>query len=426
MSAPFTVTTAPDGRLLTNLGSEGWGPWPFSLLSEPELSSELSRFANAKTSNASGVRVDSITFQPAQGEKNCSQDRIYDGPFNGLKWHGSMIGVFDGHAGEECADHTLAHFPSHLEQALASDPNELSAAISNAFVTFDDAITSQVLAIFPDPEALSSKSPEELSTIVNDQASGGANYEKIILSMRGTTALVALVHEERNDLWVAGVGDCRAVLGIQKPNGSWEARDLIAPQNGGNPVEMQKIRDAHPGEPDVTLKNRVLGAIAITRAFGDTEFKLPAAYTNQVFLRATPGFRVHSAVEDFTKRNLTPPYLSAVPDVVHVGLGASTDSDGIPRFVILMSDGAVDESLVNIRGETEAQSFQKWVELVGSRLDAESAKQGGSKETSEDNLAMAVLREVYGGANQEHLSAFLTVEMEEKWVDDTSIQVVVF
>lgn len=161
-------------------------------------------------------------------------------------------------------------------------------------------------------------------------------------------------------------------------------------------------------------------------AFGDAEFKLPAVYTNQVFLRATPGFRVHSSVEEFSKLNLTPPYLSAVPDVVYVGLGGDSDSNGIPRFLILMSDGAVDDSVVNIRGETEIQSFQKWVEIVGARLNTEGAKQELPKRIPEDNLALAVLREVLGGANEEHLSAFLTLEMEGKWVDDTSIQVVVF
>ena len=115
-----------------------------------------------------------------------------------------------------------------------------------------------------------------------------------------------------------------------------------------------------------------------------------------------------------------------MPDVVHVSLGGGHASGGIPRFIILMSDGAIDESLVHIRGETEAQSFQKWVELVGSRLDAENTKYEGLRGASEDNLAMTVLREVYGGTNEEQLSAFLTLEMEEKWVDDTSIQVVIF
>ncbi|KAG8703517.1 hypothetical protein FRC11_010661, partial [Ceratobasidium sp. 423] len=87
--APFTVTTAPDGRPLTNLGIEGYGsPWNFRRLTEPELTQELHRHANAKSSNVSGLRVDSVWFQPAKGEENASQDRIYAGPCEvaGEKW----------------------------------------------------------------------------------------------------------------------------------------------------------------------------------------------------------------------------------------------------------------------------------------------------------------------------------------------------
>ncbi|KDN45790.1 hypothetical protein RSAG8_04623, partial [Rhizoctonia solani AG-8 WAC10335] len=68
--APFTVATTPDGRLLTNLGIEGHGsPWHFRLLAEPELTQELHRHANAKSSDVSGLRVDSVWFQPAKGEQ---------------------------------------------------------------------------------------------------------------------------------------------------------------------------------------------------------------------------------------------------------------------------------------------------------------------------------------------------------------------
>lgn len=55
------------------------------------------------------------------------------------------------------------------------------------------------------------------------------------------------------------------VLGVKLSNGQWEARDLIPPHNGSNPREMQSVRDAHPGEPEVTVRDRVLGAIAVTR-----------------------------------------------------------------------------------------------------------------------------------------------------------------
>ncbi|KAG8738281.1 hypothetical protein FRC10_007081 [Ceratobasidium sp. 414] len=424
--ARLSVTTAPDGRLFTNFGVESpEAPWPFRRLAGPELANELERFANAKTSTASGVRVDSVWFQPAQGENNRSQDRIYDGvcQVSGRRW--SLVGVFDGHAGEECSDHALKHFPEHLEQALStSTPNNMVSKISEAFVSFDNQIIDHVRSIFPDPTALASMPAEELSAIINDQESGGANYEKIILAMRGSTALVSLLDSDRENLWVAGLGDCRAILGVQLPNGRWEARDLIAPHNGSNAVEMQRVADGHPGEPEVTRKSRVLGAIAVTRAFGDAEFKLPAEYTWQVFLRANPGFRVHSSVEEFTERNLTPPYLSAVPDLVHVHLGANA-SGGVPRFLILTSDGAVDDHNLKLLGHSEVESFQKWVELVGARLDKQANEKNKSG-SQEGNLALDVLREVFGGSNEELLSIFLTISMNTKWTDDTSIQVVVF
>ncbi|CAE6540199.1 unnamed protein product [Rhizoctonia solani] len=418
--APFTVTTAPDGRLLTNLGIEGYGsPWNFRLLTEPELTRELQRHANAKSSTVSGLRVDSVWFQPAEGEHNASQDRIYSGPceVEGEKW--SLVGVFDGHAGEECAEHTMKNLPAHIQQTLSLNTDEdFNARLVNAFVSFDNTMIQPVLQLFPDPNALASMPAEKLEAMINDHASGGENYKKIILAMRGTTAVVALVDSSRQNLWVAGVGDSRAVLGIQRPDGSWLARDLVAQHNGGNESELQAIRDAHPEEPEITLKNRVLGAIAVTRALGDVAFKVPSVYTREVFLRAKPGFRVHSSVEAFTERNLTPPYMSAIPDVVHVNLAG--DSQGTPRFLLLMSDGVVDDHVVHIRGEKEEVSIQRWVETVGARLSKDQTTGEAS------NLAFSVLREVYNGSNEAHLSAFLTLESESKWLDDTSIQVLVF
>lgn len=416
---PFSVTTSPDGRPLTNLGMNVPGsPWPFRQLTEPELTNELSRHANAKTSNVSGLRVDSVWFQPAQGENNNSQDRIYDGvcEVSGEQW--ALAAVFDGHAGEECAEHTVKNLPGHLQQALSAHTGgSVANRIANAVVSFDDAITDQVRSIFPNPELLASTPAHQLEAMINDHASGGTNYKKIILAMRGTTALVSLVDESRKNMWVAGVGDSPAVLGIKRHDGTWTARNLVVPHNGRNEEELQRVRDAHPEEPDATLRNRVLGAIAVTRAIGDVAFKVPAAYTEQVFLRAKPGFRVHSSVEAFTKRNLSPPYLSAIPDVVQVSLEG--DAEGTPRFVLLMSDGVIDDALLHVRGDTEPTSFQRWVELVGACLDA-------GESGAPSNLALAVLRDVFGGANEQQLSAYLTLDSDEKWIDDTSIQVMVF
>lgn len=45
---------------------------------------------------------------------------------------------------------------------------------------------------------------EEVDKIV------AANHEKLLLGMRGTTALVTLVDERRENLWLANTGDCEA------------------------------------------------------------------------------------------------------------------------------------------------------------------------------------------------------------------------
>ncbi|QRV89154.1 protein phosphatase 2C [Ceratobasidium sp. AG-Ba] len=419
MTAPHFQSYTKDGRKYTTLGAPaGYGPWLFQHLHDPELTQRLHIMSNAKTSTINGLRVDSVSFQPCPSEEETSQDRVYSGvcDVDGDATPWSLVAVFDGHAGHDCADHAVEKFPEHLRRVLSKRQNwsYLATAITQAFKSFDEAITRGVLSVFPSAEALRDIPQDDLKAMINDYNSGGEVYKKIILAMRGTTALTALVDGPRKNLWVAGIGDCRAILGVKLSNGQWEARDLIPPHNGTNPREMQNVRDAHPGEPNVTARDRVLGAIAVTRAFGDTTFKLPAEYTHHVFLNANPGFRVHSSVTDVAAINHTPPYLSATPDIQHITL--TSEYSSTPRFLIMGSDGLVDESVVN-RGY-EAAWFQQLVEHIGAQLDAGKEKDG--------NLALVALRQLLGGENTERVSAYMTLEAMHRWMDDTSIQVVVF
>lgn len=78
-------------------------------------------------------------------------------------------------------------------------------------ITFDEAIAGDVLDLFPGGlESLSSLSDEYIQRTINDITSGGANYKKARLCMYGTTALVALVDPEHENLWLANLGDCQA------------------------------------------------------------------------------------------------------------------------------------------------------------------------------------------------------------------------
>lgn len=81
--------------------------------------------------------------------------------------------------------------------------------------TFDEAIAGDVLDLFPGGlESLASLSDEHIRRKINDITSGGVNYKKARLCMYGTTALVALVDPEHENLWLANLGDCQAGMSL--------------------------------------------------------------------------------------------------------------------------------------------------------------------------------------------------------------------
>ena len=127
-------------------------------------------------------------------------------------------------------------------------------------------------------------------------------------------------------------------------------------------------------------------------------------YTEKVFLNADNGVlsdRVRSSIG----RNITPPYMSGVPEVQHVELVKGTSS-----FVLMCSDGLM-ELYEDQRTELDEILSKKWVDEVGK---------GYSKKS---NLALGVLREALGGEDEEKVSRMMTVEMSFKWIDDTTILV---
>lgn len=42
----------------------------------------------------------------------------------------------------------------------------------------------------------------------------------------------------------------------------WNIEVLTRPHNGENPLEVERVMNEHPGEPECILDGRVLGAIA--------------------------------------------------------------------------------------------------------------------------------------------------------------------
>lgn len=82
-------------RLETNMGWEGEGPFHYTSLSDPQLTTEFERTANPTSQllGPAGVRIDSVTFQPCLVEHERSQDRLVSFDVPGV---GVVSAVFDG------------------------------------------------------------------------------------------------------------------------------------------------------------------------------------------------------------------------------------------------------------------------------------------------------------------------------------------
>ncbi|XP_053171988.1 pyruvate dehydrogenase [acetyl-transferring]-phosphatase 1, mitochondrial-like [Scomber japonicus] len=311
---------------------------------------------------------------------------------------GVLFGVFDGHAGPACADAvsqrlfyyiTVATLPlrmlEELERAVEEDrpvppllewhkhPQDhscpdggatsfhslrnywlerlqeeeeeedgdmLSSALVNAFrrLDYDLSVEAQV--------HLSS------SRRVSLPGETGSLSCPLRVALSGCTACVA--HISNGILHVSNLGDSRAVLGVQDPDGRWSAVSLTNDHNAENPDELQRILGEHPPSELRTAvrHDRLLGLLLPFRAFGDVRFKWSAEMLSRVYeTRPDVLSAVSEAVRTLPPHYLTPPYLSAVPDVTRHRI---TPAD---KFLVLATDGL-----------WELMHRQTVVQLVGQQL----------------------------------------------------------
>jgi len=240
--------------------------------------------------------------------------------------------------------------------------------------------------------------------------------------MQGSTVLISLIDPSRENCWVASLGDCQAVLGINQKSSDWDITILSANHNAQDESEVQQVKGKHPRE-ECILRGRVLGGIAITRAVGDHLFKLDPMWSSRIFLNADPGFQFKSArPDDIIPRILTPPYLSNEPDVREIKLknecSLGSDAEAKESFLILCSDGLVDLY--------EARDLAKLKRISKSWMKA--ASKDGRKSYQEadvyKNRAMRILREGLGGTDTDRVAQLVTVEIMNKWLDDITIIVI--
>ncbi|KAJ3806042.1 protein serine threonine phosphatase 2C [Lentinula aff. lateritia] len=404
-------------------------------LSEEEILTELRRLSDPKIINNGALHTASLQPHP----KKHSQDRLVAEQWDlGERGSWKFRAVFDGHAnGDETVDYVFTTLPSKIKSSLTTLPvpqctnvEVVSSLLQETISAIDDSIKQGVLDILPSSDYIDQLSDDEIRAIVNDQATvvpseiglptlankyagRGPNNIKVTRAMRGTTVLVVLINSD-GGLWTASLGD---FLG-QKQSSFWTTTLLSTNHNAFEPSEVARLKLDHPGEEETVVpKNRVLGLIAVTRAIGDHQFKLPSIYTKRVFALTVPGMNRPDHTQIIMKRNLTPPYVSGIPEVKYVKL-----HDGTREACLLMcSDGLLDlyggenwqEKHNNI-----VEVCKTWVDLVGEKLDP-SSRNFDPKE----NLALFLLNRGLREEALNRVSSLLTLEFKDKWMDDTTVLV---
>ncbi|KAL4808504.1 phosphatase 2C-like domain-containing protein [Aspergillus unguis] len=353
--------------------------------------------------------------------------------------------VFDGHSGWT----TSAKLRNVLISYVARELNS----------TYKSA-TSDPSSVLPSSAAVDAAIKQGFTRLDDDICHGSVNQvfkansrraaaELLAPALSGSCALLAFYDTQTKDLKVACAGDSRAVLGRRGANGKWTATPLSEDQTGGTPSEMQRLREEHPGEPNVVRNGRILGQLEPSRSFGDAFYKWTKETQDKIkrqFFGRTP----HPLLK-------TPPYVTAEPVITTTKV-----EPGNGDFLVLATDGL-----------WEMLSNEEVVGLVGQWIEEQKAASGGNKswvrslfssqptqlpvenptETTADgqrrpirqqqydisgaasrfvvedkNAATHLVRNAMGGKDKDMLCALLTLPSpySRRYRDDVTVEVIFF
>ena len=234
----FTVKQAIAGDLGLTEDAANWPINYSSYTSEDAFCDALNARATTDIITVpNGIVAHTLTLQPftkpaSTGNEDRHTVQYWDLPSG--QW--TFVGVFDGaydntvaachpnlgsschvgHSGHEASEHAVQSLPSlirsHLERVLASDPNPTPSTIGDSFSetiqNFDKSFEDDLKAVIP--ENFESLSDRELQALINDHATGGRVYTKVIRCMRGACSAIAVIDPAKENLWIVNLGDCEA------------------------------------------------------------------------------------------------------------------------------------------------------------------------------------------------------------------------
>ncbi|KAL3803251.1 hypothetical protein ACHAWO_005608 [Cyclotella atomus] len=225
----------------------------------------------------------------------------------------TFAAVFDGHGGDECSNYLVDALPRHIRNQMLTDREALKASIENGrgprglHVDQGEDATSELMRRILKTAYL--RADKEFITPKTAPQSGSTGATVVLFGRR---------------LFAANVGDSRVVLA--RKNGA--CLELTSDHKPSRPDEAARVRAAG----GFILHKRVMGELAITRAFGDKSFKMGI----KAMLEEDAEELGAGGMSDDATKDLTAPLVSAEPEIASIVL--SHDDE----FLLLACDGLFD------------------------------------------------------------------------------------
>lgn len=225
----------------------------------------------------------------------------------------SFAAVFDGHGGDECSNYLVDALPRSIRNQMLAEREALRTAIESSrgirgahSEQAEDAASELMRRILKTAYLRTDK--EFISPKTAPQS--------------GSTAATVILMGRR--LFAANVGDSRVVL----CRGGGQCVELTSDHKPSRPDEAARVRAAG----GFILHKRVMGELAITRAFGDKSFKMGI----KAMLEEDSGDGSSGMNDSDIAKDLTAPLVSSEPEIASMVL--SHDDE----FLLLACDGLFD------------------------------------------------------------------------------------
>lgn len=207
----------------------------------------------------------------------------------------TFAAVFDGHGGDECSNFLVDALPRHIRNQMLTQRDELRKSIETGrgrnglHADSGEDATSEVMRRILKTAYL--RTDKEFITPKNAPQSGSTGATVVLFGRR---------------LFAANVGDSRVVLA--RKNGA--CLELTSDHKPSRPDEAARVRAAG----GFILHKRVMGELAITRAFGDKSFKMGI----KAMLEEDADELGAGGVSDDATKDLTAPLVSAEPEIASI------------------------------------------------------------------------------------------------------------